>query len=136
MMKQISIFVKMELCNLYGWNVFRYTKDKGEQKKSIALGVVIGLCILMLMSYIGGMSYGYITLGVPNIIPIYLILISSVLTLAMVVFKVGGILFRRNGYDILSALPVPTFEGGIINVLYHPLDNKILEFFHLYTNHN
>jgi len=108
-MRKISVFVKMELCNLYGWNVFQHTKDKGERKKSIALGVVIGLCILMLMSYIGGMSYGYIALGVPDIIPVYLIVISSVLTLAMVVFKAGGILFRRNGYDILSALPVSTF---------------------------
>lgn len=108
-MRQISVFIKIELCNLYGWNVFRHTKDKGEKKKSIALGIVIGLCILMLMSYIGGMSYGYIALGVPDIVPVYLIVIASVLTLAMVVFKAGGILFRRNGYDILSALPVPTF---------------------------
>ncbi len=108
-MRQISVFVRMELCNLYGWNVFRHTRDKGEKKKSIALGIIIGLCIVMLMSYIGGMSYGFITLGVPDIIPTYLAMITSVLTLAMVVFKAGGILFRRNGYDILSALPVPMF---------------------------
>ncbi len=108
-MRQISVFIKMELCNLYGWNVFQHTRDKGEKKKSIALGIIIGLCIVMLMSYIGGMSYGFIMLGVPDIIPVYLAVIASVLTLAMVMFKAGGILFRRNGYDILSALPVPTF---------------------------
>jgi len=108
-MRQISVLVKMELCNLYGWNVFRYTRDKAEKKKSIALGITIGLCIVMLMSYIGGMSYGFITLGVADIIPAYLAVIASVLTLAMVVFKAGGTLFRKNGYDTLSSLPISSF---------------------------
>lgn len=105
-MRQISILIKMELCNLYGWNVFRHTRDGGERKKSIVLGIIVGLLVVMLMSYMGGLSYGLITLGFANVIPIYLTVIASALTLAMVVFKASGILFRRNGYDILSALPV------------------------------
>ncbi len=105
-MRQISILVKMELCNLCGWNVFRHTKDSGERKKSILLGITVGVLVLILMSYIGGLSYGLVTLGFVNMIPAYLTVIASILTLAMVVFKAGGLLFRRNGYDILSALPV------------------------------
>lgn len=105
-MKQISILIKMELCNLYGWNVFRHTKDNSERKKSIALGIVVGLLIVMFVSYIGGVSYGFITLGAADILPMYLAVLSSIFTFAMVVFKAGGTLFRKNGYDILSALPV------------------------------
>ena len=105
-MRQISILVKMELCNLYGLNVFRHTRDAGERKKSITLGIIVGLLMLMLMSYVGGLCYGLVNLGFSNMIPLYLTVVASVLTLAMVIFKAGGILFRKKGYDIISALPV------------------------------
>lgn len=105
-MRQISVLVKMELCNLYGWNVFRHTKDRGERKKSIALGVIMVILVVMLMCYMGGLSYGYVTLGVPDIVPMYLTVIASAITMVMGVFKAGGVIFKRNGYDILSALPV------------------------------
>ena len=37
MIKQIKHLTKLELQNLYGWNVFRYTKDKSQKKKMLGL---------------------------------------------------------------------------------------------------
>ena len=50
MMKQIRALTKLQLQNLYGLNVFRYTKDKKKKKTTMGLGVVWALLIVMIAS--------------------------------------------------------------------------------------
>lgn len=105
MMKQMKLLSKIELCNLFGINVFRHTKDKKAKKKSIAMALTIGVLLIMAMSYIVTLSYGLITLEAESVIPAYLITIASFLTLAFSTFKTGAVIFRKKGYDILASLP-------------------------------
>lgn len=106
MLKQIKILTKLELCNLYGRNVFRFLKDKRARRKKLALGAVYLALIGMMMLYVGSMSYGLIFLGLQEVVPAYLIVIASLLTFFFGLFKAGAVLFRQEGYDQLCALPL------------------------------
>ncbi len=105
-MNQIKVFTKMELCNLYGLNVLFHTKDSVDKKKRIALGIIIIILFIMLGAYCGGMSYGLIKLGMGETVPAYFLLLSTLLTLMLSVFKAGGIIFKRKCYDIITSLPM------------------------------
>ena len=106
MLRQISVLVKLELCNLWGRNVRKHIKDSREKKKSMALTVAFCLVFAVLMGYVGGLCYGLIYLGAAQVVPAYLIFIASILTLAFGIFKAGSMLFKRQGYDMLAAMPL------------------------------
>ena len=53
MMKQIKTLTKLQLQNMFGLNVFRYTKDKKRKQKTIGLSVVWTMLLLMRASYVG-----------------------------------------------------------------------------------
>lgn len=105
-MKQIKNLTILQLKNLYGLNVFRYTKDKKAKQRTIGLGFVWALLILMIMTYVGGMVFGYVYLGMGEVVPAYLVMLSSLIILLFSVFKAGAIIFQQNAYDILCSLPV------------------------------
>ncbi len=106
MLRQIKNLSKIQLCNLYGFNVLRHTKDKKTKFKSIALGFVWLLLILMITAYIGGYSYMFILIGMSDILPAFLIALSSMIIFFFGIFKAGSVIFQKNSYDILCSLPV------------------------------
>jgi len=106
MMKQIRILTGLQMKNLYGINVFRHIKDKRVRNNKIALMVAYVILILMASGYVGGLVYGYTLLGMTEMIPAYLIMISSLIILFFAIFKAGSVIFQRNAYDILTSLPI------------------------------
>ena len=106
MMKQIRTLTGLQMKNLYGINVFRHIKDKKVRNSKIALMVAYVILILMASGYVGGLVYGYTMLGLTEMIPPYLIMISSLIILFFAIFKAGSVIFQRNAYDILSSLPL------------------------------
>ena len=73
-MWQIKILSKLELVNFCNLNVIAHSKDKKAKRTSITVGFIIGFVALMIMSYVGGLSYGFITLGAEEIVPAYIVL--------------------------------------------------------------
>ena len=63
MIKQIKSLTKLQLKNLYGLNVFRFTKDKKEKARKGSLLIIYIFLILMACGYIGLATFGYISLG-------------------------------------------------------------------------
>ena len=106
MIKQIKNLIKLQLVNLYGMNVFRFTKDKKEKMRKRGLAFVYVLLIIMACGYIGTTTFGYIFIGLAEMIPAYLIMLSSLLILFLSIFKVGSVIFQKNAYDILCSLPI------------------------------
>lgn len=106
MIRQIKCLTKLQIKNLYGLNVFRYTKDKKVKQKTMGVGVAVFFVILMMATYIGMAAYGYITIGMADILPAYLIMLSSLVILVFTIFKAGSMIFQQNAYDILCSLPV------------------------------
>ena len=126
MMKQIRTLTKLQLQNLYGLNVFRYTKDKKKKKTMIGLGVVWVLLIVMIAVYIGGVALGYVYLGMEEIIPAYLIMLASIVILAFAIFKAGSVVFQENGYDMLCSLPVSRAAIVVSRFLHMYVENLLL----------
>ena len=57
---QLKALVKLQLVNLYGINVYRNTKDPKEKKKKFFMGIAYAVVAIMMMCYVGGLSYGYV----------------------------------------------------------------------------
>lgn len=106
MLREISVLARLNLCNIYGINVFLNNKDKRAKKVYIALSTTILFLMTLAALYVGLLVYGYVTIGLGEVIPAYLIMISSLIMLAFGLFKAGSVIFEKKGYDILCSLPV------------------------------
>lgn len=103
---QIKILTKLELCNLYGLNTLRFTKNKKARQKTMGLLILWIVVLAVLVFYVGSLTYGLISLGLAETVPAYLITISGILIFVFGMLKAGNVIFRKEGYDILCALPV------------------------------
>lgn len=106
MLKQIRLLTKLQLCNCFNLNVFRYTKDTKKRNGMIGMSVVMGLVVLMMFMYVGGISYGYIQIGLANVLPMYLVTIASLMIFLFAMFKTGSIIFAKSSYEMLCSMPV------------------------------
>ncbi len=106
MLKQVLTLSHMQLKNLFGFNEMRYTKDKKKKGTFLLLAIAYLLVILMIISYIGSMSFAFHYLEMGEIVPMYLYTIISLVMLILSFFKAGSILFSMKSYDIMVSLPV------------------------------
>lgn len=106
MMRQIKNLTGLELCNLFGLNVYRFSRDKKVRSRTRLLMGVWAVLVIMVLFYVGGLSYGLIMLGAEEVIPAYLIAISSLIIFFFCAFKAGSVIFGKSGYDIICSLPV------------------------------
>ena len=57
---QMKILTKLELCNLYGLNVLRFSRDRTAKKRAGAMLAVWMVLAVVLIVYTGGLSYGLV----------------------------------------------------------------------------
>lgn len=126
MIKQIKTLAGLQLKNIYNLNVIRYTKDKSVKQKSVLLGVVWLMLIAMIAFYVGATAYGYIFIGMAEILPAYLIMLSSIIILVFTIFKAGSVIFQRNAYDILGSLPVSQMAIVVSRFIRMYVENLML----------
>ena len=126
--KQIYNLTKLQLKNIYGINVFRFTKNQKEKRQKMAMGMVIAFLIVFAACYMGGMAYGYIYLGLSKLLPAYLIMLSSIIILFFSIFKAGSVIFQKNAYDILASLPITQSAIVISRFIRMYVENMLLTF--------
>ena len=95
MLREISILAKLNLCNIYGINVFLNNKDKKAKKVYVALSATILFLVALVAAYVGMLVYGYVSIGLGEVIPAYLIMISSLIVLMFGLFKAGSVIFEK-----------------------------------------
>ena len=105
MVKQISLLCRLQSCNLFGLNEFRFTRDKAKKRNYLLKAFVVGIVIVLLLFYVTAFSIGMGMLGMAEIIPIYLYTIVSLITLFLSFFKAGSVLFSLKSYEMLVSLP-------------------------------
>lgn len=128
MMRQMKNMAKLELSNLYGLNVFRFTKDRRAKRKYMGLVAVWCLLGAMLAGYLSSLSYGLIYLGLEDVVPAYFMMFSSLLAFVFGMLKAGSMIFRREGYDVLCALPMPTGVIAASRLLRMYVENWLMAF--------
>lgn len=106
MNKQVYL-CRLQICNLFGINELRYTKDKSKRNRTLGLAAVWMLLIVMLVFYVGALAFGLVQIGLADIVPMYLYTIISLIMLFLTFFKAGSVLFSMKGYEMLVALPLP-----------------------------
>jgi len=126
MLKQIKTLTALELKNLYGINVFRHTKDKKTKNRGILLIVAWIFVIMVLTSYMGGLAYGLIYLGLESVVCSYLFTLASLFIFFLSVFKAGNVIFERHGYDILCSLPLSQSAIVVSRFLRMYVENLLL----------
>ncbi|MEF7634643.1 permease [Bacillus thuringiensis] len=117
--------LKIRLITQLGLNTFKYEKDKKKKQNKILLTASIALVGVMLMLYCGASAYGLVKLGMIEIIPVYALVISSVLTLFFTIFKANGEIFAFKDYDFLMSLPIRVSTVIASRFLYLYLLNTI-----------
>ncbi len=109
---QIKLLTKWQLINLFGINVLFHTSDKKARQKALSLSIVGLFVVIVMLIYVGGFSYGFIRLGLGDVLPVYLIAVTSLVIFFFTMFKTGSVIFQKNGYDNISALPL--YQGAVV----------------------
>ena len=125
MLREISVLAKLNLCNIYGINVFLNNKDRKAKKVYVALSATLLFLVALVAVYVGMLVYGYVAIGIEEVIPAYLIMISSMIMLAFGLFKAGSVIFGQKGYDILCSLPVSSKSIVIARIIRMYVENII-----------
>lgn len=128
MLRHVRILTKLELCNLYGLNVLRFSKDKKARRKTMSLAAVWAVLLAVLVFYVGGLSYGLILLGLWESVPAYLITVSGLFVFVFGMLKAGSSIFRKEGYDVLCALPLPMGAVVISRLLKMYVEDLLMTF--------
>lgn len=106
MLKQIWLLTKIKLCNIGGLNQIRHSHNPKEKKKGILMAFVIAVISFILISYSGGLAYGFVMLGIPEVIPPYAMTIISMIILFFSIYKAGSLIFEMQTYEMLISLPL------------------------------
>ena len=126
--RQIRLLAKVQLVNLFGINEVRHTKDKKKQARFVGLGVLWLFLVLMIIFYVAAFSFGFVLLGMEEIVPMYLFAITSLIILFFSIFKAGSVIFQMNTYEILVSLPVSKAAIVVSRFLTMYVTNLLLAF--------
>lgn len=119
---------KIQLTNLYGMNVIRYTKDKKAKRNALFLTLAYAILFVMAGVLVGELTAGYIAFGLADALPALLVFMSSFMILMLTVFRAGGVLYQQNFYEMLCALPVSQRAIVISRLIRLYVENLILSF--------
>ena len=126
MVRQIKILAKEQLLNVWNINVVRYSKDRKKSAGMIAMAALWGLLVLMMAGYVGGAAYTYILLGMEEVLPMYLGMIAGGFIFFFGMFQAGSVIFQKNSYEVLCALPVSQTAVVVSRFLVMYLGNLLL----------
>lgn len=103
MLRQIHKLTAIQLCNLFGFNEFRHTKDSKKKDRFMLLVLAWLVVIALIVVYVAMLSIGLAKMGMSEIIPIYLYMITSLVILVFSFFKAGSVIFQMKSFEILIA---------------------------------
>lgn len=98
----------MGLCNLFGINEVRHTRDSGKKQRFALLCGAWILIGLLLMSYMILLSLAYIGMGLADVLPMYFYTVASMVILFFSFFKAGDMVFSLSSYELQASWPVST----------------------------
>lgn len=104
--RQIRQLTAVSLCNLFGFNVYRHTKDHKIKSRFRLMALAWVVLLAMLIFYIAMLSYAFTRIGLSDVIPLYLYAITAVVILFFTTFKAASVIFQMNTFEMLMSLPV------------------------------
>lgn len=108
MIRQIRLLTKLQLCNLFSVNEFRYTKDKKKKWKILVFGILWIYLIGLLSIYAAALSFGLCKFQMGRMVPALLSMVICLMVFMFAVFKTGEVVFGRKSHEFQIPLPVTT----------------------------
>lgn len=106
MIKQCSKLLAINLLKSFGINEVIYTKDNKKKVSSVLLGFCFLLVGFSMVFYIGISAYSLCYIGAADIVPAYMLALTSLIILFFTMLKTNGVIFQKNHYDMLAAMPI------------------------------
>lgn len=128
MLKHIHKLTQIQLCNLFGLNEIRYTKDSKKRQRFCLTALAWFLLIAVLVFYVTMLSIGLCILGLPEIILTYLYMITSIIILFFSFFKAGSTIFQMKNFDMMVSLPISQTSLVVSRFLSMYITDLLLSF--------
>ena len=106
MTRQTRLLTKLSLCNLFGLNEFRFTKDTKKKTRCYLFGLLWLFLLVMLGGYVCALIYGLIAMGIENLVPAVLVMCVSMVSFLFTMIKAEPVLFHKSSFESQIALPV------------------------------
>ena len=106
MWKSVRLLTWLSLCNLFGINEARFSKDPKKKSRLITVAVAMVILFGMMAVYAGALAVAFIELNLTDLIPTYLGTVIALLAFMFTVFRAGPTLFSQKQFEFLSVLPV------------------------------
>lgn len=106
MIRDLRGLLKIQFLRFFGINEILHSRDRKKQGSVILMAFCYLMAAAVLMLYAGAIAYALYMLGMSELIPSYLLVITSLVILVFTIFKTNGILFGANDFELLSALPL------------------------------
>ena len=128
MIRQIKLLTGVSLCNLFGVNEFRYTKDKKKKSRYYLMSILWAFLLAMIVMYIASLSYGLCHMQMGELVPAVLSMLVAVVVFLFTMFKAGPVLFDRAVYERQITLPVTVRAVIVSRFLSMYLTNMLMGF--------
>lgn len=102
-----TAYLRTLMTGFFNLNAWRQANKK-ERWRTIGIGVIIGLVILVLAFYLAGTAYAYAKLGLLEQIPNLMFFAANVALIAVTFYKANGCLFACRDQELVTSLPLPT----------------------------
>lgn len=106
MIRKFWILLKIQMLGFFGINRMMHSREKNQKRQVVIMGVA-WLCVFaVFLMYSALVSYGCAKMGAAHILPVFMLTVSSLITMVLTFFKVNGLLFSFKDHDMVMSLPV------------------------------
>lgn len=106
MIRQIKLLTKLQICNSFGINEVRFTKEKKKKVRFYGLAAVWAVLIVFFLCYVAGIAVFLTELNMAQLIPSLLCAITSVIVFIFTFLKTGNTIFQQKAFEQQIVLPV------------------------------
>lgn len=106
MLNEIKLLTKIHMCNSFGLNEARFSKDKKRKRNVIIYGSAFIFLAFMIMVYTAALSAVLAVYGESKIIPMFLFIVATAIIFIFSVFKSGREIFNIKTYEREIVLPI------------------------------
>lgn len=125
MLNNCKLLLRIQLLHTFQLNVLRYSKDKKKKINAVLLTFCYLLIGISILAYVSLLAYSICKIGMAELVPPYILAVTSILTLLFTILKAASILFGAKDYEQLIALPLRPSTIVISRFLTMYLSNLI-----------
>lgn len=126
MKSKYLLLLKMQLYNFFGINRILHSHSQKEKQRSIVLGTLAIIVLVLLIVYSTFFSISLASIGAGNILPTISALVCSLITLMLTFLKSSGVLIGLRDYDIVMSLPVKSSDVVLSRITMVYLENLLI----------